>query len=106
LGAAQVFYVGAFALLGFVGASSWWSFSAYLLDMAGDEQRPIYLAVSGVLTSPLFLSSILVGGLFELMAGEVVFGAALALSVAGTVLAWAIPRAGVQERVAEEAVRA
>ncbi len=87
-------------------ALTWGSFSAYLLDMAGAEQRPIYLAVSGVLTSPLFLSSILVGGLFELVAGEAVFAAALALSAAGVVLAWTIPRAGVQERVAEEAARA
>jgi hypothetical protein len=105
LGAAQAFYLGAFALLGFVGGSSWWSFSAYLLDMAGDEQRPIYLAVSGVLTSPLFLTSILAGGLFELVAGEAVFAAALALSVAGVILAWAVPRAGVQAKVSEKAVQ-
>jgi MFS family permease len=106
LGAVQAFYIGAFALLGFVGGSSWWSFSAYLLDMAGDEQRPIYLAASGVLTSPLFLSSILVGGLFEWVAGEVVFAAALGLSVAGASLAWAIPRAGVRSKIAKKAAQA
>ena len=92
VGAPLACYVGAFALLGFVSGSSWWSFSAYLLDMASDEERPIYLAVSGVLTSPTFLSSILVGGLVELLAAAVVFAAALLLSVAGVFLAWAIPR--------------
>jgi predicted MFS family arabinose efflux permease len=94
LGIPRALYLGAFFLLGFVGGSSWWSFSAYLLDMATDEQRPIYLAASGILTSPTFLSAILVGGLFEVLAPEAVFVAALALSCVGTALAWAIPRPG------------
>jgi MFS family permease len=102
VGAPLALYVGAFFLLGFVGGSSWWSFSAYLLDMASEEERPIYLAASGVLTSPTFLSSILVGGLFELLAAEVVFAAALLLSVAGVALAWALPRARVRGTAAEE----
>jgi MFS family permease len=38
-----ILYLAAFFLLGFVSGSSWWSFSAYLLDMANDERRPIYL---------------------------------------------------------------
>ena len=93
MGAPLACYAIAFCLLGFVGGSSWWSLSAYLLDMASDEERPIYLAVSGVLSSPTFLSSILVGGLFELLDAEVVFAAALLLSAAGVLLAWTIPRA-------------
>ena len=93
VGAPLPLYTIAFVLLGFVGGSSWWSFSAYLLDMASDEERPIYLAASGVLSSPTFLSSILVGGLFEVLAAEAVLAGALLLSGAGVVLAWAIPRA-------------
>jgi predicted MFS family arabinose efflux permease len=92
LGIPQPLYLAAFFLLGFAGGSSWWSFSAYLLDMATDEQRPIYLAASGILTSPTFLSSIVVGGLLEVMAFETVFVGALVLSGVGLVLAWAIPR--------------
>jgi MFS family permease len=103
LGVPQALYLGAFFLLGFVGGSSWWSFSAYLLDMATDEQRPIYLAASGILTSPTFLSSILVGGLFEVLAPEVVFVAALALSCVGSALVWAIPRPGTSVGEREEA---
>ena len=92
LGAPKAFYLVAFLLLGFVGGSSWWSLSAYLLDMAADERRPIYLAASGVLNSPTFLSSILVGAVYEYVTPEVVFAAALALSVVAAALAWSLPR--------------
>jgi len=92
LGAPQVFYLIAFFLLGFVSGSSWWSFNAYLLDMASEEHRPIYLATTGILTSPTFLSSILVGALFEVFEAESVFAFALALGVVGMGLAWSIPR--------------
>ena len=63
--------------------------------MATDEQRPIYLAASGVLNSPTFLSSILVGAVYEFVAAEVVFAAALALSVVAAALAWSLPRSRV-----------
>jgi hypothetical protein len=79
-------------LVGFVTNSSWWSYSSYLLDMATDDQRPIYLATSGILTSPTFLSSIVVGGLFEVLVPEVVFAGSLVLSALGLTLAWAMPR--------------
>jgi MFS family permease len=102
-GIPQALYLGAFFLLAFAGSSSWWSFSAYLLDMAADEQRPIYLAASGVLTSPTFLGSIVVGGLLEVMAFEVVFVAALVLSCVGLALAWTIPQARVSAAVHEGA---
>jgi MFS family permease len=92
LGIPQVLYLAAFFLLGFARGSSWWSFSAYLLDMATDEQRPIYLAASGILTSPTFFGSIVVGGLLEVISFETVFVGALVLSGVGLVLAWAIPR--------------
>jgi MFS family permease len=89
----QALYLGAFFLLGFVAGSSWWSYSAYLLDMATGDQRPIYLAASSILTSPVFLGSIVVGALFEVMPPEAVFGGALALSTVGAMVAWGIPRA-------------
>jgi MFS family permease len=92
LGAPRGFYMAAFTLLGFVSGSSWWSLSAYLLDMATDERRPIYLAASGVLNSPTFLSAILVGAALEWVAAEMVFGLALALSVVAASLAWSLPR--------------
>lgn len=91
-GAPQGFYLAAFLLVGFVTNSSWWSYSSYLLDMATDDQRPIYLATSGILTSPTFLSSIVVGGLFEVLMPEVVFAGSLVLSALGLTLAWAMPR--------------
>jgi len=90
----QVLYMVAFFLLGFVSGSSWWSFSAYLLDMATDEQRPIYLATSGILTSPTFLSSVLVGAVFGILVPEIVFGLAMLLSVVAVLLAWGLTKAG------------
>ena len=33
VGVPQIFVLGAFLMLGFVGGSSWWSFNAYLLDI-------------------------------------------------------------------------
>lgn len=101
-----ILYLAAFFLLGFVSGSSWWSFSAYLLDMATDERRPIYLATSGILTSPTFVSSILVGGLFEVTAPEAVFLTALLLSVTAAGLAWSLRKAGAQVSVPEAAARA
>jgi len=92
LDAPRAFYLVAFTLLGFVGGSSWWSLSAYLLDMATDERRPIYLAASGVLNSPTFLSAILVGAVLEFVGAEVVFAGALALSAVAAALAWSLPR--------------
>jgi len=85
-------YFAGFLLLGFVGGSSWWSFSSYLLDMATDEQRPVYLAASGILTSPLSLSFIFVGGLFETMVPEAIFALALGVGCVGLALAWVMPR--------------
>jgi MFS family permease len=93
-------YVAAFTLLGFVGASSWWSFSAYLLDQASEAERPIYLATTGILTSPTFLASLAMGALFERVVPEWVLGGAVALSAAGLALAWSIPKgAGVMGSV-------
>jgi MFS family permease len=102
LGAPRAFYLVAFLLLGFVGGSSWWSLSAYLLDMATDERRPIYLAASGVLNSPTFLSSILVGAAYEYVSAEVVFAAALALSLVAVGLAWSLPRGRAGASACEE----
>lgn len=96
LGAPRCFYFVAFLLLGFVGGSSWWSLSAYLLEMATDERRPIYLAVSGVLNSPIFLSSILVGAALEFVVAEGVFAVALGLSALAAVLAWSLPKKRVE----------
>ena len=59
-----VFYYAAFLLVGYVNGTSWWSFSAYLLDMATDDQRPIYLAASGILTSVLVLNPVIAGALY------------------------------------------
>jgi hypothetical protein len=72
-----------------------------LLDRASDAERPIYLATCGILTSPTFLASIIVGVLFEVFLPELVFAAALMLSCVGLVLAWSIPRGdmGNEERV-------
>jgi MFS family permease len=98
LGIPQGLYGVAFLLLGFVGGSSWWSLSAYLLDMATEEQRPIYLAVSGVLNSPTFLASVLVGAVYGLVAAEVVFAIALALSLVAAALAWSLPRSSPEAR--------
>jgi MFS family permease len=90
--APHLLYLPAFFMLGFVGGSSWWSFTSYLLDIATDEQRPTYLAASGILTSPTFVGSILVGGLFEVALPEAVFAAAMVVSAAGLLLAWALPK--------------
>lgn len=70
--------------------------------MATEDERPIYLATSGILTSPTFLSSILVGALFEVARPEVVFLSALALSGVGLALAWRIPRARCKEPTVAE----
>jgi hypothetical protein len=71
--------------------------------MATDERRPIYLAASGVLNSPTFLSAILVGAVLEFVAAEMVFAAALGLSVAAAALAWSLPRSRSQANLGANA---
>lgn len=70
-------YLLAFFPLGLFTGSSWWVFTTYLMDIATEEQRPSYLAASGVLTSPSFIVSLLVGALFTSARAELIFGAAL-----------------------------
>ncbi len=91
------FYLVAFFLMGFVNGASWWSFSAYLLDMAPEERRPIYLATSGILASVTVLNPLIAGALFETLPPELVFGAASVLTVVGLALAWTL-RQGVPAR--------
>ena len=95
--APTVFYFTAFFLLGFVTASMWWSFSAYLLDIADDEQRPIYLATSGILSSVTVLNPLIVGALFETLMPEVVFIIMAVLSVVGGALAWTLRKGQIKE---------
>ncbi|MHB1318674.1 MAG: MFS transporter [Anaerolineae bacterium] len=81
LGAPYVVYLMAFALLGFVTGSSWWTFTTYLMDIAAEDSRPAYLAASGVLKSPVFVASLLAGGAYGKVAPEFVFGVALLFSL-------------------------
>jgi MFS family permease len=87
----QVLYGVAFLLLGFVVGSSWWTFSAYLLEIASDEQRPTYLAAYGILTSsPVFLGSLAVGSVFARVQPEALFAVALSVSLVGLSIAWSM----------------
>jgi MFS family permease len=90
-GAPQALYSLAFLLLGFVVGSSWWSYGAYLLEIASDEQRPTYLAAYGILTgSPVFVGSIAVGSVFALLVPEAIFAVALGISLVGLRIAWSM----------------
>jgi MFS family permease len=88
LGWPEPLYLGAFFLLGFIGGSSWWVFTSYLLDLATPEQRPTYLAASGILTSPNVISALAVGALFGALPAEAVFAGGMVLSIAAVALAW------------------
>ncbi|MDF1516076.1 MAG: hypothetical protein P1S60_19870 [Anaerolineae bacterium] len=81
-----------FFLLGYINSSSWWSFSAYLLDMASDEQRPIYLAASGILTSILVLNPLIAGILYASLFPETMFVGAFILAIIGLFLAWTLKK--------------
>ncbi|MCU0519957.1 MAG: hypothetical protein MUF84_04610 [Anaerolineae bacterium] len=88
--AALPFYFAAFFLMGFVNGASWWSFSAYLLDLAPEAKRPIYLATNGILASVTALNPVIAGALFEALQPEILFGGASLLAVAGFALAWTL----------------
>ncbi len=83
-------YYVSFLLLGYVNGSSWWSFSAYLLDLATEEQRPFYLAASGILTSILVLNPVIAGTLYATFVPESVFAGSAVLALVGLVLAWTL----------------
>ena len=87
LGGVYGLYLLTFVALGFVSGGSWWTFTAYLIDLSTPDTRPTYLAASGILTSPLVLVSLLVGGLFDLLSSELLFGCALAVALVGLALA-------------------
>jgi MFS family permease len=87
-----VFYLLVFFLIGFVHGASWWSFSAYLLAMAPEDRRPIYLATSGVLSSITVLSPLVVGALMTMVLPEAVFAGSALLAIVGLTLAWTLRR--------------
>jgi len=82
------FYLVAYFLLGYVTASLWWSISAYLLELAPEDERPMYLATSGILGALGALNPVIAGVLFETLAPEHVFGGAVVLALVGLALAW------------------
>jgi MFS family permease len=86
-------YLVAFFLVGFVNGASWWSFSTFLLDLASEDRRPIYLATSGMLASVTVLNPVIVGALFTTLRPEVVFGSGALLAVVGLSLAWPLRQA-------------
>lgn len=86
-------YFLAFTCMGFAGGASWWSFSAFMLDLASEDRRPIYLATSGILTSVTVLNPVIAGALFETLLPEVVFGGAGILAVVGLALVWKLRQA-------------
>lgn len=90
-------YFLVFFLMGFVNGASWWSFSAYLLAMAPEERRPIYLATNGVLGSVTALNPVIVGALMETMLPETVFAGSGLLALVGLGLAWTLRR-GIKPR--------
>ena len=59
-----------------------------MLDIASDEQRPIYLATNGILNSVTVASPIIVGAMFTVLAPEIVFGVMAVLSGVGAILTW------------------
>ncbi len=101
LGAPTIFYFAAFFLMGFVTASLWWSLSAYLLDIADNEQRPIYLAANGILSGVTVFNPLIVGALFETLPPGTVFIIMAALSVYGGVLAWRLRKGRGNESASE-----
>jgi MFS family permease len=88
-------YWVAFFMLGYVNGSSWWSFSAYLLDIATEEQRPIYLAASGIMTSILVLNPVIAGACYAVFVPEVVFAGSAVLALVGLTLAWTLQKGNV-----------
>jgi MFS family permease len=83
-------YYVTFFFLGYINGSSWWSFSAYLLDIATHDQRPIYLAASGILTSILVFNPVIAGTLYAAFLPEAVFAGSTILALVGLALAWTL----------------
>ncbi len=92
-------YLTAFMFLGFFTNSAWWTFTVYLLDIADDANRANYLAASGILTSPSFLASILIGLVFRPATAEQVFGVALLFALAGLLTSLTLPRIKADEPI-------
>lgn len=82
-----ILYSVAFLCLGYVNSAFWWSFSSYLMDIADEHTRPIYLASSGILISITVFNSLIAGALFEKFQPEIIFAGAAILAVVGVVLA-------------------
>ena len=99
-----VLYSVTFFFLGYINGSSWWSFSAYLLDMATDEQRPIYLAASGMMTSILVLNPVIAGTLYAVFTPESVFAGSTILAMVGLILAWTLRKGKGWEKAMVDAI--
>jgi MFS family permease len=90
IGVPLPFYLIAFFLLGYVNGSFWWSFSAYLMDIAPESDRPFYLATNGVLVSLTVFNPMIAGVLFETVLPEAIFGGAAVLAAVGLAVAWSL----------------
>ncbi len=89
---AEILYLVAFFPLGLFTGSSWWVFTSYLMDIADEERRPGYLAASGVLTSPVFVASLIIGAVFHPATAELVFGVGLACALVAFALSLRLAR--------------
>lgn len=82
-----ILYSIAYICLGYVVSSFYWSFKAYLMDIADQQTRPIYLASSGILVSITVFYSLIAGALFERFVAEAIFAGAAVMAILGVILA-------------------
>ncbi|MHB9031866.1 MAG: MFS transporter [Anaerolineae bacterium] len=99
IGLPWVAYLAAYVLLGFVGNGAWWSYTAYILDIAVEKDRPLYLAATGILQALNALSALLVGILLNVFVAEGLFAAAAGIALLAVVLAWGLPKFKPQKHI-------
>jgi MFS family permease len=76
------FYAGAFLLNGVCTSGVWMGFINYVLEIAPDSVRPLFLGLAATLSAPAVVAPLLGGLLLKIVSYETLFGIACGVAVA------------------------
>jgi MFS family permease len=104
------FYAGAFLLNGVSTSGVWMGFINYVLEIAPDSVRPLFLGLAATLSAPAVVAPLLGGLLLKIVSYETLFGIVCGVALASLLYVWTLehpkrleePGIGARGALAEE----
>jgi MFS family permease len=84
-------YAATFFLNGAAGGGSWMGYTNYVLELAPDEIRPLFLGLASTLCSPVVVMPLIGGLLLSVVSYPALFGIAVACSTVGALYVYRLP---------------